>query len=207
MPPAAVHASPRAELLGGGGSGCVYGEGDGCADVAEGNELILKLQQKSRENKAKNELELYEKTTAMLGYDDFMIASGKVMVRTDASGKFKALTTEEYYAAKKAGRISPGDNGIENLDFVASSSAAPAAKSASQSYDDAKARLMANQIEGVIFKAPSGMTALYVSDNKVTSFTFDKEWKREEFYTMCEKRGVTNNLKDVLAGNDALAGR
>ena len=47
------------------GSGCVYGEGDGCTALAEGNELILKLQKKSRDNRAKNELELYEKVETL----------------------------------------------------------------------------------------------------------------------------------------------
>ena len=51
----------------------------------------------------------------MLGYDDALMTVNKVMVRIDATGKFAALPLEEYYAAKKAGRISAGDNGIENL--------------------------------------------------------------------------------------------
>ena len=42
------------------GSGCAYGEGEGCAALADGNELILKLQKQSRDNRAKNELDLYE---------------------------------------------------------------------------------------------------------------------------------------------------
>ena len=51
----------RSELISDNGSGCVSGEGDGCAALADGNELILKLQKKSRDNREKNELELYEK--------------------------------------------------------------------------------------------------------------------------------------------------
>lgn len=51
----------RSEMITDNGSGCVYGEGDGCAALAEGNEFILALQKKSRDNRAKNELELYEK--------------------------------------------------------------------------------------------------------------------------------------------------
>ena len=38
------------------------------------NELILKLQQKSRENKETNAKELYEKTVRQLGYSDFFSA-------------------------------------------------------------------------------------------------------------------------------------
>ena len=54
-------------------------------------------------------------TVAMLGYDDALMTVDKVMVRTDKSGKFAALSLEDYYEAKKSGRISPGYNGIENL--------------------------------------------------------------------------------------------
>ena len=200
-------ASTRADLLGGGGGGatgkCVFGEGPGCTELAEGNELILKLQQKSRDNKEKNELELYEKTTAMLGYDDYLIASDKVMVRVDLKGKFKALTPNEYNEAKKAGRISPGDNGIDNLDIVRAE--APASVIATDSNAEVKDLLAAGKVEGVIFKAPAGMSALAVSGDRVLPISFDKAWKREEFYMQCEKRGLPNNLKDVLAGNDVLA--
>ena len=202
-------ASSRADLLAGGGAGatgsCVYGEGSGCDELAEGNPLILKLQKQSRANKEKNELDLYEKTTAMLGYDDYMMASDKVMVRVDLKGKFAALTMEEYQEAKKAGRVSPGDNGIDNLDVKAQSAAASVV--VADSYADAKDLLMADKLDGVIFKAPFGMQALAASGDSVVPVTFDKSWKREEFYTLCEKRGVPNNLKDVLAGNDALANR
>lgn len=36
-------------------AGCVYGEGEACADLAEGNEFILSLQKKSAENKEANQ--------------------------------------------------------------------------------------------------------------------------------------------------------
>ena len=202
-------ASTRADLLGGGGGGatgqCVYGEGSGCAELAEGNELILKLQQRSRDNKVKNELELFEKTTAMLGYDDYLIASDKVMVRVDFKGYYKALTPSEYAEAKKAGRISPGDNGIDNLDIKSEN--APAAVAIVDATADVKALVKAGKVEGVIFKAPDGMSALAVSGDSVLPVKFDKAWKREEFYMLCQKRGLPNNLKDVLAGNDVLANR
>ena len=204
LPPTAVYASFRAELLAGVGNGCTFGEGDGCEALAEGSPLILKLQRQSRENKEKNELEIYEKTNAMLGYDDYMIASDKVMVRIDPNGKFKALTTAEYYDAKKAGRISPGDNGIENLDFVATVQQQATQQS---SYERVKEMLLADKLEGVIFKAPSGLDALAVAKegDGVIKVSFDRVWKREELYNMCEKRKLPNNLKDVLAGNDVLA--
>ena len=58
LPTAAAHASKRADLLSDNGSGCVFGEGEGCAELADGNELILKLQKKSRDNREKNEVSI-----------------------------------------------------------------------------------------------------------------------------------------------------
>ena len=54
--PSAAHASKRSDMISDNGSGCVFGEGDGCAALADGNELILKLQKKSRDNREKNEV-------------------------------------------------------------------------------------------------------------------------------------------------------
>jgi hypothetical protein len=53
----------------------VMGAGDTCADLAEGNELILQLQVKSRANREKNEQALIDKTVANMGYDDFFTVS------------------------------------------------------------------------------------------------------------------------------------
>eukprot|EP00986_Skeletonema_menzelii_P017797 scaffold22117_cov114-Skeletonema_menzelii.AAC.1 len=36
-------------------AGCVYGEGEACADLAEGNEFIQNLQKKSAQNKEANQ--------------------------------------------------------------------------------------------------------------------------------------------------------
>ncbi len=36
-------------------AGCVYGEGEACADLAEGNEFIQNLQKKSAQNKEVNQ--------------------------------------------------------------------------------------------------------------------------------------------------------
>ena len=91
-------------MLGGQGQGCTFGEGAKCDDLAEGNELILKLQKQSRDNKEKYERELYEKTIAMLGYDDALMAVGKNLV-LKPDGKYAALSDAEYQAAKKAGKI------------------------------------------------------------------------------------------------------
>lgn len=259
LPPGVAHASSRADLLGGQGQGCTYGEGDNCDALAEGNELILRLQKRSRDNKEKNELDLYEMNVAKLGCthywieplppcilgrhpctlldqhkvtvrphlccrgwtrrvwictsadDDYLNSVGSVMVRTDASGKYKALSMEEYSAAKRAGRLSPGVMGIENLDATpgmsANGNAASTALPTVSSIDEVKRLMLEGKVDGVVFKAPAGMTALAVSGDKVVPLTFDKAWKREEFVNLVERRGVDNNFRDLLAGTDALSSK
>ena len=76
------------------GQTCTAGEGDGCDALAEGNELILKLQKKSRENRAKNERELFELTNAKLGYDEYLMTNGKNLVLKE-DGKCAALKEAE----------------------------------------------------------------------------------------------------------------
>ena len=109
-PAAVANAARRDELLGGMGNGCTYGEGDRCEELAEGNPLILKLQAQSRANKVKNEQELYDKTLAMAGYDDFFSTIDKMLVRKE-DGSFITLTPAEYVQAKKAGKIVIGGVG------------------------------------------------------------------------------------------------
>ena len=46
-------SSANAEVLR--SAGCVYGEGEACADLAEGNEFIQNLQKKSAQNKEANQ--------------------------------------------------------------------------------------------------------------------------------------------------------
>jgi hypothetical protein len=145
--------------------------------------------------------ELFEKTTAMLGYDDYLMASDKVMVRVDENGKYKALSLAEYYDAKKAGRITPGDNGIENLDYIAPPREKTQRSASEVALDNVKALILADKVEGVVFQGPKGMNAFAIQKgtDSVVKLAFDKLWKREAIFNLCEKRGVPNNLKDVLA--------
>ena len=86
---------------------CENGEGEACSQLAEGNELILKLQQKSRENKETNAKELYEKTVRQLGYSDFFSAVDMNLVLLP-NGTYATFTASEYYELRKAGKIKPG---------------------------------------------------------------------------------------------------
>ncbi|CAJ1949815.1 unnamed protein product [Cylindrotheca closterium] len=87
---------------------CAYGSGDGCDDLAEGNDFIRQLQAKSAANKEKNESDaLY--SFYMKNYPDVFAVSGKTMVKK-ADGTFLLVSGEELMALKKDNRI-----GIENV--------------------------------------------------------------------------------------------
>mmetsp|Transcript_5589 Transcript_5589/g.13154 ORF Transcript_5589/g.13154 Transcript_5589/m.13154 type:complete len:178 (+) Transcript_5589:44-577(+) len=87
---------------------CAYGSGEGCDDLAEGNEFIRQLQEKSAANKEKNESDaLY--AFYMKNYPDVFAVSGKTMIKK-ADGTFLLVSGEELMALKKDNKI-----GIENV--------------------------------------------------------------------------------------------
>uniref|UniRef100_A0A7S0LC77 PS II complex 12 kDa extrinsic protein n=1 Tax=Coccolithus braarudii TaxID=221442 RepID=A0A7S0LC77_9EUKA len=86
---------------------CEGGEGDACTSLAEGNALILQLQARSRQNKEKNERELYDKTVRQLGYTDYFDALDKNLVQLP-DGKYTLLDPAEYGKLRKEGKIKIG---------------------------------------------------------------------------------------------------
>ena len=107
--PLCASASTRETLLGtGSDTRCENGEGEACTDLAEGNEYIRKLQERSKANKAANEKKLYDKTVRQLGYSDFFDGMDLYLVQK-SDGKYATLTAEQYSAAKKAGKIEQGN--------------------------------------------------------------------------------------------------
>lgn len=82
---------------------CALGEGDGCADIAEGNEFIKSLQEKSSAKKdvyIKEALDAYN----MKNYPDFFQSIGKVMLKKP-DGTFATYSEEEFSKLRAAGRI------------------------------------------------------------------------------------------------------
>jgi len=80
---------------------CVMGEGLGCDELSEGNPLIMKLQQRSKENKEKTLAELQDKWYQ--GYKDyFSFGYSKELVKTEG-GKWELRDPEN--AVQKASRI------------------------------------------------------------------------------------------------------
>ncbi len=93
---------------------CENGEGAACERLAEGNELIMKLQEKSRANKEKNARAQYDKTVRMLQYGDYFDAMDKNLVQMP-NGKYTTLDMQTYWKLRKEGRIDPGS--IDRIDF------------------------------------------------------------------------------------------
>lgn len=62
-------AAPKPMLRDGDAVRCENGVGAACDAAAEGNELIQKLQERSRANRARNEEDVQERSTRNIGYD------------------------------------------------------------------------------------------------------------------------------------------
>jgi len=108
LAPLSAKASTAETIFGVGSSErCENGEGSACADLAEGNELVLKLQAQSKANKEKNAKAVVDQTVMQLGYSDYFTAVDKYLVKLP-DGKFKAFDAYEYGELRKAGRIKPG---------------------------------------------------------------------------------------------------
>ena len=73
LAPTSTLASTKDTIFGvGSDERCENGEGAACERLAEGNELVAKLQARSRANKEKNAAALIDKTVMQLGYSDFL---------------------------------------------------------------------------------------------------------------------------------------
>jgi hypothetical protein len=84
-------------------AGCANGEGDACADLADGNEFIQSLQKKSAQNKEANQREALN-AYYMKNYPDVFAVSDKRMVkRTD--GTYALYSADEVSNLTKAGKI------------------------------------------------------------------------------------------------------
>ena len=86
---------------------CEAGEGEACERIAGDNELIKKLQAQSKQNRAKNERELYDKTVRNLQYSDYFDALDKNLVQLP-NMSYVTLDMETYTKLRKEGRIQPG---------------------------------------------------------------------------------------------------
>ena len=185
---------------------CENGEGEACDRLAEGNELVKKLQAQSKANKEKNARELMDKTYMQLGYSDFFDAYDKNLVKL-ANGSYVALDMETYSQLRKEGRIKPGM--IDELKETEKIPAVPAGPSdVSQSawggdgplsYAQFKAALAAKKVEGVVFQPPLGLTAFAIVDDNARRVDFGAAWKREEAASLLARQSLPNNLNEVLA--------
>ena len=111
--PRVAHAADDAELDA--AAKCrAWRDGDGdqgenpCTALAEGNPLIERLQQKSRDNAERRKQEQYDLQVMTMGYDTYFATNDKNLVKDGATGKYRLLENEEYAALKAAGRIQSG---------------------------------------------------------------------------------------------------
>lgn len=110
-------ASTRESLLGeGSDERCENGEGAACERLAEDIPIVRQLQEKSRVNKEKNAVELFDKTVRQLGYSDFFDAIDKNLVQLP-NGTYTTLSGKTYTKLRKEGRIDVG--AVDRVDFNA----------------------------------------------------------------------------------------
>jgi hypothetical protein len=84
--------------------GCYQGIGDACADFADDNALIQKLQQQSALNRARNEREALN-AYYMKNYPDFFGSIGKVMIKKASDNTFIIVSLQEAEQMKLDGRL------------------------------------------------------------------------------------------------------
>lgn len=82
---------------------CAYGEGEGCADLAEGNPLIIELQRKSSANKEAIQQEA-QNAFYMKNYPDWFTTVGKTLVKKP-DGSFMVVNDEELANLKAQNKI------------------------------------------------------------------------------------------------------
>jgi hypothetical protein len=84
-----ARAAPPPLLRDGNEVRCENGTGEACAAATEGSELIRTLQQRSRDNRVKNEADVRARWQANVGYDEYFAALGyKVREKPDKSGYY-----------------------------------------------------------------------------------------------------------------------
>lgn len=187
---------------------CENGQGAACERLAEGSELILKLQKQSVANREKNAKQLYEQTVRNLNYGEFFDALDKNLVQLP-SGKFAAYDAEEYTRLRKEGKIKIGafDQLIDpdapspqsRADSTAGAAAGAAAGGAvSLDYAELVAAIKKGGVEGVVFEPPRGDVALALVGGDAMARTDVKApWKKAEVVNIMARLGVPNNYADV----------
>jgi hypothetical protein len=185
---------------------CESGEGAACDRLAGGSELILELQQQSRTNKEKNAEQLYEQTVRNLNYGAYFDAFDKNLVQLP-NGKFAAYDIETYTQMRKDGKIKIGsfDTLIDPetgepplLAGATANTAVPTKGPVSLEYQDLVERLKAGGVEGVVFQAPRGDTALaLLGGDKLGRTEVKASWKKAELVKVMARLGVPNNFAEL----------
>jgi len=190
---------------------CENGQGAACDNLAEGSELILRLQEQSRANKEKNAKKLYEQTIRNLNYGEYFDAVDKNLVQLP-NGKFAAYDIETYTQMRKDGKIKIGSfdmlidpktglppltEGI-NADSAGGAAAADSGGTRDLPYQELIAMIKAGGIEGVVFQAPRGDIVLALLGGDALARTEIKaSWKKAEMVKLMARLGVPNNFSEL----------
>jgi hypothetical protein len=182
---------------------CENGQGEACNRLAEGNELILKLQEQSRVNKEKNARQLYEQTIRNLNYGEYFDALDKNLVQLP-NGKFASYDIETYTKLRKDGKIKIGafdqliDDDGKTAPPPGAADGAAAASTRSVEYPELVAAIKAGGVEGVVFQPPRGDVALaLVGGDAMVKADVKASWKKSEVSNILARLKIPNNYAEL----------
>ena len=162
----------------------------------------------------RNAKQLYEQTIRNLNYGEYFDAFDKNLVQLP-NGKFAAYDLETYTQMRKDGKIRIGsfdtlidpETGEPPLLAGATATAvAPTTGPVSLEYQDLVERLKAGGVEGVVFQAPRGDTALaLLGGDKLARTEVKASWKKAELVKVMARLGVPNNFAELTLAVPGIA--
>ena len=154
----------------------------------------------------RNAKQLYEQTIRNLNYGEYFDAVNKNLVQLP-NGKFAAYDIETYTQMRKDGKIRIGsfDTLIDPetgepplLPGATVEAVVPTKGPVEFEYQDLVERLKAGGVEGVLFQAPKGDTALaLLGGDKLARTEVKASWKKAELVKVMARLGVPNNFAEL----------
>ena len=154
----------------------------------------------------RNAKQLYEQTIRNLNYGEYFDAVNKNLVQLP-NGKFAAYDIETYTQMRKDGKIRIGsfDTLIDPetgepplLPGATAEVVVPTKGPVEFEYQDLVEKLKAGGVEGVLFQAPKGDTALaLLVGDKLARTEVKASWKKAELVKVMARLGVPNNFAEL----------
>ena len=162
----------------------------------------------------RNAKQLYEQTIRNLNYGEYFDAFDKNLVQLP-NGKYAADDPETYTQMRKDGKIRIGsfDTLIDPetgepplLAGATATTVAPTTGPVSLEYQDLVERLKAGGVDGVVFQAPLGDTALaLLGGDKLARTEVKASWKKAELVKVMARLGVPNNFAELTLAVPGIA--